>query len=82
MSVSEDAGNHFETVVLDTDSLQQLNTDWFQRSRSAMEGFSVDRIFDSILSISEMEMNPVSPLTKSAVVMTVFYMYQLLSYDR
>ncbi len=47
-----------------------------------MEGFSIDRIFDSILSMSEIEMNPISPLTKSAVVMTVFYMYQLLSYDR
>ena len=69
-------------MVLDTNSLQKMNTSWFQRSQSAMEGFSIDRIFDSILSMSEIEMNPISPLTKSAVVMTVFYMYQLLSYDR
>ena len=69
-------------MVLDTNSLHKMNTSWFQRSQSAMEGFSIDRIFDSILSMSEIEMNPISPLTKSAVVMTVFYMYQLLSYDR
>lgn len=69
-------------MVLDTNSLQKMNTSWFQRSQSAMEGFSIDWIFDSILSMSEIEMNPISPLTKSAVVMTVFYMYQLLSYDR
>ena len=80
--MSEDAGNHFETVVLDTNSLQKMNTSWFQRSQSAMEGFSIEQIFDSILSMSEIKMNPISPLTKSAVVMTVFYMCQLLSYDR
>ena len=80
--MSEDAGNHFETVVLDTTSLQKMNTSWFQRSQSAMEGFSIEQIFDSILSMSEIEMNPISPLTKRVAVMTVFYMYQLLSYDR
>lgn len=80
MKVSEDAGNHFETVILDTNAIQEMDTNWFQRNLNALEVFSVENVFDSILLMSGMEMNSVSALTKSVVVMTVFYMYQLLSY--
>ena len=80
MKVSEDAGNHYETVILDTNAIQEMDTNWFQRNLNALEVCSVESVFDSILSMSGMEMNSVSALTKSVVVMTVFYMYQLLSY--
>ena len=80
MKVSEDAGNHYETVILDTNAIQEMDTNWFQRNLNALEVFSVESVFDLILSMSGMEMNSVSALTKSVVVMTVFYMYQLLSY--
>lgn len=81
MSVSEDCGNHLETVVLDMDMLQKMDTDWFQGNRSDLGGFSVERVFDSISSKSELKVDSISLLTKSGVVMTVFYMYQLLSYE-
>ena len=80
MKVSEDAGNHYETVILDTNAIQEMDTNWFQRNLNALEVFSVESVFDLILSMSGMEMNSVSALTKSVVVMTIFYMYQLLSY--
>lgn len=79
--MSEDGGNSEEAVVVDSKQLTEADRSWL-----TSKSYSKDQTRDATTidqRIASLPMIPasLSPLTKSGVMISLFYALQLVSYD-
>lgn len=79
--MSEDGGNSEEAVFVDSKQLIETDKRWLTSGLSGMDEMKGIESIDQRIASLPMIPDSVSPLTKSGVMISLFYALQLVSYD-